>query len=67
MQTVEGYRVLEGDSPRELREQVEELLADGWVPIGGVSVLRWTYELHDGDYETAWRYTQAMVKPRASS
>jgi hypothetical protein len=52
--TVTMHR-LEGDAPNALTAKVNELIARGWEPLGGVGV--------SGDSD---RYSQAMVRRKES-
>lgn len=50
-----GYLIEEADSKPELRKMVEDLMEEGWVPLGGVSIAC--------DLDGALIYCQAMVLP----
>lgn len=52
------YKLLESDSDALLEQVVNDHIAEGWQPLGGVSVVRW----EDAGGYTAWQYTQAMVR-----
>lgn len=49
------YTIIEGESLAQMSEEVDNLMADGWKPQGGISV-----NMFDDD-ECYW-YAQAMVK-----
>jgi hypothetical protein len=45
------YRVIEANKALDLQEEVNRLIQDGWVPLGGVAVVfsstsnyRWFYQ-----------------------
>jgi hypothetical protein len=57
------YQIVTADSAGELERKVNEFLQDKWVPVGGVSVVR--YEITNerkGYTESEWEYSQAMTK-----
>lgn len=49
-----AYHVVEASSARDLEKTVNALIAEGWVPSGGLSVA--TYAAG------SWWYYQAMVR-----
>lgn len=49
------YTILGSQSEFNLRDQVLEYLNNGWVPLGGVQVLK-------REYEPFERYFQSMIK-----
>ncbi len=53
------YQILVGEFSYELKDKVDEALADGWKLQGGVSVI-WRAGGLSGDLE--WNYAQAMTK-----
>ena len=57
------YCVEQAESIYEITEAVRKRMADGWQPLGGVAVMRYTYEDRKGYLEACRVYTQAMVKP----
>ena len=48
------HKVVEADSPVELQRKVQELIDQGWEPLGGLSVA--TYGVG------RWWYFQALVQ-----
>lgn len=61
------YKFVSEDTGTRLEEAVNELLLQGWTPIGGVSVavLHSTWENERKGYEesqTEWVYAQAMTR-----
>lgn len=57
---MERYRIVQGDGPTSLADRVTAAMADGWVPVGGVAHLSYTYERGGLDLrEHEW--AQAMV------
>lgn len=57
------YIILEKDNSYSLQEAVNEKIAEGWKPCGGLVVMRYTY----GEYEEVeWLWSQAMVKDSAA-
>ena len=55
------YRLLTAETADELENLVDELLQDGWVPIGGVSVAIGRYTPFGQSYPEDLRiYAQAM-------
>ena len=61
------YKFISEASGVELEVSVNELIADGWVPLGGVSVavVRSTWENERKGYEESnieWVYAQAMTR-----
>ncbi|GAB4059161.1 hypothetical protein [Uliginosibacterium sediminicola] len=67
------YKFVSEGSGTKLEESVNELMATGWAPIGGVSVavLRSTWKNDRNGHEeseTEWVYAQAMTRtPRHRS
>ena len=57
------YQVLTADDSDSLERIVNEVIADGWTPHGGLSVAVWSYEDRHGANYTEWQFAQAMVKP----
>ena len=51
------YKIVYGEDPRELEEEVNELIRKGWKPQGGVCVLR--------ERNNYWSFYQAMVRNNA--
>lgn len=61
------YKFVSKESGTKLEEAVNELMAAGWVPLGGVSVAvlhRIWQNDHKGyeESETEWVYAQAMTR-----
>lgn len=54
------YRIIESEDSDRLESLVNQAMADGWIPQGGVCAVRYQYESH-GDTQSAWWYSQAMV------
>jgi hypothetical protein len=52
------YQIVEASSAQELQQKVQDLINDGWEPLGGLSVA--TYGAG------AWWYYQAMVLRQGS-
>jgi hypothetical protein len=62
-----AYKFVSEASGTALEEAVNGLIADGWVPLGGVSVAvvrsTWTNERQGcEESETEWVYAQAMTR-----
>lgn len=55
------YKIVEADSSSLLEADVNRLLGEGWCLHGGVFVL-WRPADRKGYQDTAWWYTQAMVR-----
>ena len=51
------YRVIEAKDVEGLEQDVNEHLADGWQPLGGVAVVNSQANTY------AWWFYQAMVRP----
>lgn len=61
-QTPDAYRVVTGcHDLQEFMEDVNRACAEGWKPIGGISVTRHDYE-HEGYAHTDRTYYQAMTR-----
>lgn len=56
-QTQSNYMVIHASNGELLEKRVESLLKDGFICVGGVSILR---ESEDSDNVT---YVQALIKP----
>lgn len=61
------YKFVSEENGAKLEDAVNELMAAGWAPIGGVSVavLRSTWQNDRKGYEeseTEWVYAQAMTR-----
>lgn len=57
------YRIIVDDNATNLTDSVNDLLAQGWVLQGGVSLVRYEYEnARKGYTETEWVWAQAMTK-----
>jgi hypothetical protein len=61
------YKIVSRQGDRELEAAVNELIAEGWQPLGGVSVvvLHQTWENERKGYtesDTQWVYSQAMTR-----
>ena len=57
------YQVITSDDMESLEKEVNAVLADGWVPTGGVYVLRYkSGNPNECNYEINRRYYQAVVK-----
>ena len=48
------YCIVETESAKKLQQQVQELIAQGWKPQGGLSVVSYG--------PTSWWYYQALVR-----
>ena len=48
------YRIVETKSAEELQMKVQELIAQGWKPQGGLSVVSYG--------PTSWWYYQAVIR-----
>lgn len=56
------YTIMTGAGAEELAYAVNEAIASGWLPQGGVTVTHRTYEIAGQNYyETEWTWAQAMV------
>lgn len=53
------YEILEEWNAEDLEASVRERMADGWRPLGGVSIARAFY---DKDEDACSWYVQAMTK-----
>ncbi len=53
------YKVVRAVTVEELEEQVNELMADGWTPLGGI--------VEENYANTRERFMQPCVKPEASA
>ena len=69
MSKVNDYTLVTGDTQDDLIKQIKMHLAEGWQPIGGVSVIfieKNFMNLPEGEENTLWsptcEFTQAMVK-----
>jgi len=51
------YRLLEAKDVEGLEQEVNEHIADGWQPLGGVAVVNSQANTY------AWWFYQAMVRP----
>jgi hypothetical protein len=49
------YKVLEANKARDLQEEVNRSIQDGWTPLGGVAVVY-------SSTSNYWWFYQAMVK-----
>jgi hypothetical protein len=49
------YTILHNENSETLAHRVNQMIADGWEPLGGVSVFSSTY--------SPAVYNQAMIKP----
>jgi len=56
------YCLIESDDADELTRRVKERMQDGWQPLGGIAVTRYTYQTYTDGKQSSWWYTQAMVK-----
>jgi len=61
------YRVIEGGSPNEITKIVNELIRDGWKPVGGHQVVvRRQQNRYRGDQHidtlNDLEYTQTLIK-----
>jgi hypothetical protein len=57
------YRVVQGDSLKELTDLVQGCISEGWSPQGGVSAVAWNVVLDRKGYtDTYWGFLQAMVR-----
>jgi hypothetical protein len=52
------YRVVEAKDTEELETQVNEMIRDGWTPLGGVSVV------NSHAHASHWWFYQAMTRDR---
>lgn len=43
------YRVIAADGADDLEHLVNEAMADGWEPVGGIAISSVTRETRDGD------------------
>jgi hypothetical protein len=62
-----AYRVVAASSAKALETEVSLLIAQGYLPIGGVSVAvlhrEWENELKGyTESDTGWEYSQAMLR-----
>jgi len=64
MLRIVNYCVLKNMDEDELRDQVLELVREGWEPQGGVSCAQISLDNSHGD--ATWYYVQAMVKRPAA-
>ena len=56
------YQIIETCQSSDLMDVVEQFIAEGWEPQGGVSVSVVSYVGCDGDPTTSETWSQAMVK-----
>ncbi len=56
------YQIVEASDSAKSEKAVSDLIAEGWMCQGGVSITRWDYTDRDGYIETFWWYVQAMTK-----
>jgi hypothetical protein len=63
------YRIIEGGSPNEITKRVNELIQDGWKPVGGHQVVvrrvqnRYSGQQHM-DTLNQLEYTQTLIRER---
>jgi hypothetical protein len=62
--TLPRYCVVEADSIKDLRTDVQNLLRSGWRCQGGVCAYRVAYEDEQGYLSGNTLYAQAMVKEK---
>jgi hypothetical protein len=56
------YKIVEENDPDELTSSVNVWIQAGWEPQGGVSVVRYEYDVARKDYtESNFIYTQALI------
>lgn len=55
------YKIVSGESISELEDQVNNLLANGWLLFGGVAVSNWCFRSRDDGIEVRSEYCQAMT------
>lgn len=53
------YKILKDDGPNELEYQVNQMIAKGWEPFGGVQV---AVEPVDGPFSANKTFYQTMVR-----
>ncbi len=53
------YNVASEETLKDLIVSVDAMARDGWVPLGGISVVRWA-----GEFNEYWLYSQAMTRER---
>lgn len=57
------YTVIQEDSPDALATQVNNWIAEGWMPLGGVATAGYTWEnMRDGGTDSSAWFVQAMTK-----
>ncbi len=57
------YRIVEEELLSVLASRVRDLIAEGWIPRGGIAVtVRRSWKDSDGYSYNEWTYTQAMTK-----
>jgi hypothetical protein len=60
------YQLISSDDMESFEKEVNAVLADGWVPMGGVHVLRYeSGEPNEWNREINRNYYQAVVKEAA--
>lgn len=57
------YKIIEADDIKSLTIFVNNAIKDGWVPTGGISLMRFSWENRQQGYvgDSTW-YGQAMLK-----
>jgi hypothetical protein len=52
------YRIVKMNDLKDFSEKVNQLIAEGWTPLGGVSIAVY----RTPDYETHHHYAQALTR-----
>lgn len=56
------YEALIKDNVIALEEQVNEFIAKGWRPLGGIAVTAFGWPDDDGHVQKSTQYLQAMIR-----
>lgn len=64
MKEVTEYTVISHYAPADLRDEVNKLIKEGWIPTGGICITQspFTQEVGDGIAKVQTISHQAMVK-----
>ena len=59
------YHILTSNSLHDIQNQVNQYIAEGWIPQGGIQItVTKTYaNSDDGTNSSQWLYAQAMTRP----
>ena len=62
------YKILYAQAPDELEKKVTEYINNGWIPLGGVSIVignytdNYVYGEKNGSRATLYEFSQAVYK-----